>query len=156
MSLDVHVMPAVISTFQGLVDSNNQPLFKAVDEGSSLSIAESPTVWMQNDGSVSPEFAGDTLETTNWNITARVLYQWAPDQWNAERSLEQIIEPVRVAFRSHIMLGQAQNPPVGGVTIARAKIAGTDWGYAFINAIWYRYVDIKVEVREKIVVTYGP
>src|ERR1700724_3354510 len=107
MALDKDVQPALIAMLTGLTQSDGvTPLFKGVTEGPTESIPESPYVWVQNESWSEPEYQGSQLEETNWLFAARICYEYSPDRWNAEVALSALIEPIRVALRAHIKLGQ--------------------------------------------------
>lgn len=146
MSLDGNVQPAVLSLLRGLSASGGGPLFKGVSDGSTLSVPLSPWCWVEHSSMVSQP-AGSDLESTTWELLIRMLFEWAPDQWNAETQLAKLIEPVRAGVRAHIRMGQS--------TIVTSYVGGAQWGYMLVNGVTFRNCDLTLRVTEKVGITAG-
>lgn len=146
MALDTNVYPAVANLLAPFV-ANGQ--IKGYSDGAQFSIPQSPWCWIEQSGMVlTNPLAGTDLESTTWEVLVRLLHEWGTDQTNAEVQLKALIEPIRAAVRAHIKMGQS--------TIVTAYVAAVQWGYMFINEIWYRNCDLQLRVVEKVPVTYGP
>lgn len=129
----------------------NLPLM-GVAEGEQAGVADSPFCWLinQNFSSSPPgEYGGGAsdLEATTFAITLRLMAVYPQDGGTlAEHMLMPLIEQVRQAFRLHIKMGQA--------TIAVALVFTGDWGYIFVNGLWYRSVDLILHATEKVAKSY--
>jgi hypothetical protein len=166
VSLDANVIPGVCQVIATLVPAGNQvpsevsggatgaptaPL-KGLSYGPRLSIPWSPWAWLQNSSMSTPEPRGDSLTPTTWMLVLRLLYKWVPDQPTAERALSALIEPLRAAFRLNTMLLPQPNPN----PIRRTYVSSGEWGYAVIDEVLYRYLDLNVTVSEKEAQSYLP
>jgi hypothetical protein len=147
MSLDV-VTNAIVTTLAKIQspDGTGDLLFSSVALGEQVSAPEAMAVWVENRTGDQPPLQGSDLERTKWVIVAMVFYPWSDDPTSAEMGLQACIEPVRQAFREHIMMG---GPPV-----VQALATHFEWGYLEISGVLCRHVDITISVDEKVGVTY--
>jgi hypothetical protein len=146
MGLDDIVIPALTNTLGGIV-GNGAKTVRVVRYGEQLSVAQAPECWIINASGNFPEKQGSDLEQTDWSINLRILYPYAIDQTQPEIVLGALIEPFRQLFRAHLHMGTT--PSTTAPYIARARIMSATWGWTVINLVVYRFVDLRLAVREK-------
>lgn len=159
MSLSGNVWPGVVQLLEGVKGVPPDPSYtptgwpgKALAgyaEGEQFEVPESPFAWIINEDLDRPTRAGADLEKTWWHLTIRLMAEWTNDALNAEQLLMPLIEQITIAYSNKMQLGDAAR--TGGVpNIRHSQITSGNWGYIFVNNLWYRSVDLKFAVEEKV------
>lgn len=148
MPLDTEVVPAMLTLLKTVTQADGvTPLLKGVTWGESLSLPASPWAFLVSSRADFPDYIGPDREGSTWTFNVRLIHSFAADGENAEAVLATLVEPIRAAFRAHIKMGTS--------TIILAKPTGATWGYILLNNIACRVLDLAVQVKEKIVVSYA-
>jgi hypothetical protein len=148
MPLDDCVIPALLTTLQGITGSNDGQV-RAVRFGEQLQVGQAPELWVVNLAGSFPEKEGSNLEQSDWRIELRLIYPFALDQTQPEVVLGKLIEPMRDLFRQHLKMGRPD-------LIARARILSATWLWSVINETVYRTVSLQLAVREKTSARFNP
>lgn len=142
------IMDAVVAAVGTVPAPANSTGIKYVSYGVKQTVAESVAAWVVPTSLVVTDEGGPDREWNSWVITIRLIQKWQAADSHAEKVLIQLVEGVRQVFRAHIKLGLP-------TTVARALVHGVIWGYDEIDGDIYRWADLRVDVMEKVAVSYG-
>lgn len=148
MGLDNVVIPALISTLTNITGTTDKTV-RVVRYGEQLQVAQAPECWIINATGTFPDKQGSDLEVSDWAVNLRLLYPYGNDQTQPEYVLGALIEPFRQLFRAHLHMGTIPSASPLTPYIARARIMSATWGWTVINAVVYRFVDLRLAIREK-------
>ncbi len=116
--------------------------------GEQLSVPATPFAWLINERlGRDRRTGGQDREATTYDAIIRLFHDHTNDSERAEMILMPLVELVSQAFRAHIKMGFP--------TIERALIESGDWGYISVDGIWYRSIDLTVQILEKEVKPYA-
>jgi hypothetical protein len=160
VSLSGNVWPGVLALLQSLVnvppDASYVPAgwpgkaLRGVAEGEQFSVPQSPFAWLINEDLDRTSRAAVELEKTWWILTIRLMAEWTNDAPNAEKLLMPLIEQITIASSNQVQLGDAARTGTGIPNIRHSEIRTGNWGYIFVNNLWYRSVDLRFAVEEKV------